>query len=197
MRSPVRFLDLGSHCRKQAMTWYMLFFLRLRFSFRFFTVKSFSPALTIALILGPFQHGTWATGIATNTSCFRLSIGNRYGVRLVSNIFFGVFLVVGSAITAAVFCGLPDIRDSGIHIAQVHAVQVAAFSVAPSTVLVYLLSDSATNLASEGQVLFVALMQVCALVVPLVVSYFCFLFKPVNLFEEASCGAVSLLFRFT
>lgn len=88
-----------------------------------------------------------------------------------------VFVAIGSALTSVAFWALPDIGDDGLHIAHVCAVEVAAFSVVPPSVLGLLGKRPRDQNPAQRQVLLVVLPQVAALVVPLLFSYFSFLYK--------------------
>lgn len=74
-------------------------------------------------------------------------------------------LGICSAVTSVTFGGLPEVEESGLHIAHVRAVEVAAFGVASLAVCGF-------NIEAQRQVLFVVFPQVGALVVPFLFSYF-------------------------
>lgn len=92
---------------------------------------------------------------------------------------FSVFVLAnGSAMTAAVFWDLPEITESGLHIAHVHALEVSAYSVAPAAVVGFTIRT--VQRRAQREVLFVVLPQVAAHVIPLLLSYLASLFKSSN-----------------
>lgn len=87
------------------------------------------------------------------------------------------FMAAGSAMSAVVFWGLPDVAHSGLHLAHVRALDMAAFGFVPPAAFDFISWNNSTDRRAQRGVLFVVLPQVAVLVVPLLFSYLSSLWK--------------------
>lgn len=95
------------------------------------------------------------------------------------------FMAAGSAMSAVVFWGLPDVAHFGLHLAHVGALEVAAFGFVPPAAFDFISPaafdfiswNNSTDRRAQRGVLFVVLPQVAVLVVPLLFSYLSSLWK--------------------